>query len=252
MVFLHSEDLYLPSDIGNQLCNTEPRANFTPIENAPSPLTLDNLAELNSLGGKDVYLTSKVRPNERPEYLRGVLPNQDGKTENAVSATIIVNDHGDDTVDVFYMYFYAFDFGGHYLDQDVGNHVGDWEHNMIRFVGGEPSQVWFSQHSAGQAFKYDVLEKYDGGIRVSSPRSHQCTKNAHLINLFQPVAYSANGSHAVYATENDHAYGIPNINLPGGFIEDHTEKGPRWDPTLSAYYYSYNRDTQAFTAYNSE
>jgi len=167
MVYLHSQDLYLPSDIGNQLTNTEPRANFTPIPNGPNPLTLENLADLNNLGGKDVYLTSNVRPNERPEYFRGVLPNSDGETENAVTATIIVNDHGHETVDVFYFYFYAFDFGGHYFGQDIGDHIGDWEHNMIRFVDGKPSKVWFSQHSGGQAFKYDVLDKYDGGLRVS-------------------------------------------------------------------------------------
>lgn len=171
MVYLHNQDLYLPSDIGNQLRNTEPRVNFTPIANAPNPLTLDNLADLNNLGGKDVYLTSKVRPNERPEYFRGVRPNDDGKTENAVSAAIVVNDHGDKTVDAFYFYFYAFDFGGNYFDQDVGDHIGDWEHNMIRFVDEKPSQVWFSQHSAGQAFEYKVLEKFNGGPRVSNSQS---------------------------------------------------------------------------------
>jgi hypothetical protein len=169
MVYLHSEDLYLPSDIGNQLCNTEPRVNFTPIPNAPNPLTLDNLADLSNLGGKDVYLTSNIRPNERPEYLRGVLPNDEGKTEGAVSAAIIVDDHGDKTVDAFYFYFYAFDYGGHYVNQDIGNHIGDWEHNMIRFVDGKPSELWYSQHSGGQAFEYGALEKYDGGLRVSLP-----------------------------------------------------------------------------------
>jgi hypothetical protein len=167
VVYLHSEDPYLPSDIGNQLANTEPKANFTAIKDAPSPLTLDNLAELNNLGGKNVYLTSKVRPDKNPEYLRGVLPNDDGETEGAVSTAVIVNDHGDGTVDAFYLYFYAFDYGGFYVGQDIGNHIGDWEHNMIRFVNGKPSELWYSQHSDGQAFEYDVLEKYDGGQRVS-------------------------------------------------------------------------------------
>jgi hypothetical protein len=133
VVYLHSEDPYLPSDIGNQLANTEPRVNFTAIKDAPNPLTLDNLAELNDLGGKNVYLTSKIRPDENPEYLHGVLPNDRGETEGAVSTTVIVNDRGNDTVDVFYMYFYAFDYGGFYVGQDIGNHIGDWEHNMIRF-----------------------------------------------------------------------------------------------------------------------
>jgi hypothetical protein len=171
VVYLHSEDPYLPSDIGNQLANTEPKANFTAIKDVPCPLTLDNLAELNNLGGKDVYLTSKVRPDKNPKYLRGVLPNDKGETEGAVSTAVIVNDHGDDTVDAFYLYFYAFDHGGFYVGQDIGNHIGDWEHNMIRFVNGKPSELWYSQHSDGQAFEYDVLEKYDGGQRVSPSSS---------------------------------------------------------------------------------
>lgn len=68
----------------------------------------------------------------------------------------------------------------------------------------------------------------------------------------QPVAYSANGSHANYATEGTHAYGIPYVNLDEGLVEDHTDKGPLYDPTLSAYWYSYNRTTKAFASYNME
>jgi hypothetical protein len=75
---------------------------------------------------------------------------------------------------------------------------------------------------------------------------------SRLIVLTQPVVYSANGSHANYATRGTHAYGVPNVNFPGGIIEDHTDEGPWWDPTLSAYWYSYNDTTKAFAAYNSE
>jgi len=125
IVYLHSQDPYLPSDIGAQLINTEPRVNFTIVESTPSPLTLDNLADLNSLGGEDVYLTSKIKPDEDPKYLRGVLPNDDGRTEGAVSSVVIVNDHKDGTVDAFYFYFTAFDYGGDYVGQNIGNHVGE-------------------------------------------------------------------------------------------------------------------------------
>lgn len=40
------------------------------------------------------------------------------------------------------------------------------EHNMIRFKDGSPQAIWYSQHSNGEAFTYDCVEKYDDGIRV--------------------------------------------------------------------------------------
>jgi len=38
---------------------------------------------------------------------------------------------------------------------------------MIRFVDGKPTAIWYSQHANGQAFEYDTVHKYDGGIKVS-------------------------------------------------------------------------------------
>lgn len=127
LVFLDSRDAYRPSDISAQLHNTKPKLNFTAIAGAPSPLTLDNLSSLNSLGGEDVYLTSIDNVVENPAWLLGQTPDESGKTGNAVTCAIIVNNHGDGHVDAFYMYFYAFNFGGIYFGLNVGNHVGDWE-----------------------------------------------------------------------------------------------------------------------------
>lgn len=59
---------------------------------------------------------------------------------------VIVNDHGAGVVDAFYMYFYAFNLGNTVFGQTLGNHVGDWEHTMIRFRDGTPTAMWFSQH----------------------------------------------------------------------------------------------------------
>ena len=50
-------------------------------------------------------------------------------------------------------------------DDVVG--VGNREHIMIRFVNKEPKFVWFSQHSSGQAFTFDVVQKDASGNRVS-------------------------------------------------------------------------------------
>ena len=139
---------------------------------------MNNLDVLNNLGGTKVYLTSVDDITTKPAWLNGVKPDGSGKTNGAVSSAVIVNDHGSGNVDAFYMYFYAYNYGPPVLGQDVDDHVGDWEHTMVRFFNGKPQAVWFSQHEYGEAFSYNAVEKR--GQR--------------------PVAYSANGSHANYAT----------------------------------------------------
>lgn len=166
MVWLYSGENYFPSDLGAQLANTKPEINFTVVSGAPDPLTLDNLNQLNDLGGKSIFLSSKQDPATLPAYLNGVVPDSVGKTNGAVSSAIIVNDHGSGLVDAFYMFFYAFNWGGFYVGQPVDLHVGDWEHAMVRFQNGAPTGVWYSQHSNGEAFTYDATEKYNGGVRV--------------------------------------------------------------------------------------
>lgn len=64
----------------------------------------------------------------------------------------------------------------------------------------------------------------------------------------QPVIYSANGTHANYALPGTHDHTIPGLNLPEGPVEDHTDAGPVWDPTLSTYYYTFEPSTSTFTA----
>lgn len=143
-----------------------------------NPLTLDNLASLNALGGSNIYLTSVDDVTQNPAWLQGVKPDSTAKTNGAISTAIIVNDHGAGNVDAFYLYFYAYNQGPPVLGQEIGTHIGDWEHNMIRFKNGEPQAVWYSQHAYGEAFTYATVEKQ--GVR--------------------PVAFSAKGSHATYAT----------------------------------------------------
>lgn len=78
------------------------------VDGAPSPLTLDNLDKLNDLGNTSVYLTSGegIDADPTPSWFYGAAITAEGKSED-VSSSIIVNDHGDGTVDAFYFYFYA-------------------------------------------------------------------------------------------------------------------------------------------------
>lgn len=100
---------------------------------------------------------------------------------------------------------------------------------MVRFSNGVPQYVWFSQHSNGQAFQYSTVQKQGD----------------------RPLAYSASGTHANYAIPGTHDHTIPNFNLPGGALEDHTDAGTLWDPLLSAYYYSFNAGDSSFKAYDA-
>ncbi|PYI14886.1 hypothetical protein BO99DRAFT_369416 [Aspergillus violaceofuscus CBS 115571] len=232
LVWLHSQDVYRPSDIGQQLIHTIPMVNWSSIPESPSPPTLDNLACLNNVGNTSVYLTSKegIDADPQPSWFYGVDPDIYGVTEGAVSSTIIVHDHGDGTLDAFYFYFFAYNQGNTVLGMQFGNHVGDWEHNMIRFEKGVPRSLWYSQHAGGQAFTYEATEKK--GKR--------------------PIAYSANGTHAVYAIAGSHDHTIPNFNLPTGLIVDYTDRGVLWDPTLNGYAYSYDATNKKFQPYYSK
>lgn len=226
IVWLHKDESYLPSDIYNQVENTLPSINLTSIIDPPNPLTLENLDSLNKYGrnGSNVYLTSIVDVTTAPKWLNGVAPDFYGKTNGATSSAIIVNDHGAGLVDVFYMYFYAYNQGNIVFGRELGDHIGDWEHNMIRFQDGQPTAIWYSQHGNGQAFTYRAVEK-------------------DTLQNLRPISYSAIGSHANYGTAGTHDHAIPNLNLPAGFLQDYTSKGTKWDPTLAAYFYTYKNGT---------
>jgi hypothetical protein len=220
----------MPTDIKVFLDNTTPKVNFNEVSGPSKPLTEDNVNQL----GADVYLTSNDDVTKTPTWIKGTKPDSSGKTNDAITTAVIVNDKGNGNVDAFYMYFYAYNYGGEVLGWSAlnfGNHVGDWEHTMVRFANGVPQAMWFSQHANGQAFTWSAIEKTPEG---------------------RPVAYSAKGSHANYAMGGTHDHTIPNLNLPGGVLEDHTERGTYWDPILSSYYYTFDANANSFTAVNGE
>jgi hypothetical protein len=83
-------------------------------------------------------------------------------------------------VDAFLMYFWAFNWGKVVLGNQLGDHVGDWEHNLVRFENGVPTAVWYLHHASGEAFAFETTRKDAGGKR--------------------PLVYAANSSHVLYAT----------------------------------------------------
>lgn len=114
---------------------------------------------------------------------------------------------------------YSFNQGNTVLGQELGDHLGDWEHNAIRFRNGTPESVWYSQHSNGLAFTWGAAPK-------------------HPSQQDRLLSYSAKGSHANYATAGTHDHTIPNLPLSVGILTDTTSEGTLWDPVQSAYFYA--------------
>ncbi|KAL9116960.1 MAG: hypothetical protein Q9187_006507, partial [Circinaria calcarea] len=85
---------------------------------------------------------------------------QDMGGRSSAPAVLIVVDKGNGVVDAFWFYFYSFNLGNKVFNIRFGNHVGDWEHSMVRFQNGKPKAVYLSEHNFGAAHSYDAIEKY--------------------------------------------------------------------------------------------
>ncbi|KAL2204211.1 hypothetical protein CC79DRAFT_1324983 [Sarocladium strictum] len=163
-----------------------------------------------------LHRISDPRLHPKPQRLfgRGHKPDKDGYTR--APAILILVDKGSGIVDAFWMFFYSYNLGQTVLGIRFGNHVGDWEHCMIRFEHGVPRGMYLSEHEGGQAYAWEAFEK-------RGP------------NATRPVIFSAVGSHAMYALPGEHPYVLP-FNL----LRDVTDRGPLWDPALNNYAYHYD------------
>lgn len=235
LVHLFSGEKYWPCDIDEHLYHITPKLNFTPVQAGWQHPRLNNLSALNRWEyGRHVFLTSNDNVESDPEWLMGEknipvaplppsrpsaahLPSE-GSTEKVqggrseAPAVLIVVNKGHGIVDAFWFFFYSFNLGNVVILR-FGNHVGDWEHSVVRFHNGEPKAIFVSEHFFGEAYSYQAVEKM--GIR--------------------PVIYSATGTHAMYATAGTHAY-----ILPWGLLHDRTDKGPLWDPVRNSHTYTYD------------
>ncbi len=196
LVHLFSGEEFWPCDMAEHLEHVTPNLNYTPILSRTENLNLSNLADLDEYDkGRFVYLESNDNVEERPDWLGGqknvpnvttenlhnVLPRHPhsdprnsrerplrGGRSDAPAVLIVVN-KGHGIVDAFWFYFYSYNLGRKVLNVRFGNHVGDWEHSLVRFQHGKPKVVFFSEHFFGTAYTYDAVEKM--GKRVSQPLS---------------------------------------------------------------------------------
>ncbi|KAI1840848.1 hypothetical protein JX266_012930 [Neoarthrinium moseri] len=218
-------------------CHTTPMAQTKPIAGLPQ-LDLDNLALLNEgFDGLTVALTANDDITALPAWIFGETPDELGRLHNSTSCVVILVEsaEGSSDVDVFYFYFYSYNRGANItqvlppikslIEDDIedgmhfGDHVGDWEHNMVRFHEGQPTGIYYSQHSDGSAYDWN-------DIAISKDND-------------RPLVYSAYGSHASYVSPGGHVH--------DAVLRDYCNAGQLWDPLSSAYFYRFDRVTSQLT-----
>lgn len=208
VVYLYSEERYLPYDIVDYVTH------FTLQNSKRTNITLGNV-DLPNLGllqaqssESPLYLSALEDFSLEPEWLTGSknLPDiETGTIENA-PAVLIVMDKGNGLVDAFWFFFYSFNLGPFVMGAGpYGNHLGDWEHCLVRFRNEQPELVWMSAHGGGSAYYFDVMEKYGRDAK-------------------RPVLFAARGTHANYATAGQHSH-----DIPYHMLSDFTDRGPQWD-----------------------
>jgi hypothetical protein len=170
-----------------------------------------------------VQKQNMVRPSRKNRrdgslLMPPAIPQPSPSGRSPAPAILIMIDKGHGILDAFWFYFYSYNLGTTVFNVRFGNHIGDWEHSLIRFHNGVPKAVFFSAHSGGTAYTYNAVEKGKGSGRDG-----------------RPVLYSAFGSHAMYAMPGKHPY-----ILPFGILADITDRGPLWDPVLNYYAYHFN------------
>lgn len=73
-----------------------------------------------------MYLTSVADVTTNPAWLNGIQTDANGGTEDKKTCAIITVDKGSGTVDAFYMYFWAFNWGGVVFENQLGEQLCGW------------------------------------------------------------------------------------------------------------------------------
>lgn len=217
-VHLYLEERYYPYDIKKFVEHfTVQYANGTTVPGTEKGINITMLSDLPKYSG--IYLTANEDFDKDPDWITG-LKNKPSLSNGEIRdapATLIVVDKGHGWVDAFWFYFYSFNLGPFVMGSGpYGNHVGDWEHSLVRFYNGKPVIVWMSAHGGGGAYQYKNLEK-------------------HELEPNHPIIFSARGTHANYVSVGTHPH-----DLPYQILCDFTDRGPLWNPTKNYLGYTYD------------
>ena len=209
-------------------------------ENIPNPYTEDEVGldgqepisdPINIATHDQQILNIRPAPSITPSEAKHLRPGY-----SPAPAVLVVIEKPDNITDAFWFFFYSFNLGNTVFNVRFGNHVGDWEHTLIRFKNGKPIEAFLSEHNFGSSYTFNALEKHferDTGSSDKRKRSRR-SSGQEKWKADRPIVYSAIGTHAMYATPGRHTY-----VLPFGLLHDETSRGPLWDPTLNLLSYTY-------------
>ncbi|KAI9091486.1 hypothetical protein DFS34DRAFT_326710 [Phlyctochytrium arcticum] len=196
ITFLHKDDKYKGGKIADFLKVTNILGQDRKPAEGPSPRTLSNI---NKYSDK-TYLSAPDDVEKDPQWMLGV-DNPD--------STLIVVPKENNIVDAFWFMWYPYNFGPAVFGKRFGNHVGDWEHIMVRFENSKPTSVYYSAHDGGYAVTWNAARKIGD----------------------RPIGYVARGTHANYPNngrDGKHAYTIP-LGLLADYTTDEKSGVKPWD-----------------------
>lgn len=226
VVQLYSEEVYLPGDIQEFVGHFRLATEYTNATDRLILATLNSLAkDTRAIFGQDtkLYMSAQDSWEHDPKWVTGAdnIPRPStGKLANA-PAVLITVDKGD-FIDAFWFYFYPFNLGPFVMGAGpYGNHLGDWEHSLVRFSKEteKPEIVWMSAHGGGTAYWFETLEKLD-------------------IDPNRPLIMAARGTHANYVTGGQHSH-----DIPWSVLCDFTDRGDIWDPAANYMAYTFDGTT---------
>jgi len=229
MLWLNEEEKYWPGDPLEHLRNTIPQnKDGSKVDVPPEIFGKWECLNLPNVNHPDVFLCLNEDPrvNARIEKLMATHGKPDPITKKSDSTCWIIavdktKEVGEGTLDVFYFYFYPYNLGNTVAFTAFGNHVGDWEHSMVRFKHGEPIALHLSAHVDGHSWAWKTVEKMGD----------------------RPVGYVATGSHAMYGKPGSKHYSPVPVVGP----VDHASRGVLWDPTLNYVAVSYDIKSETFS-----
>ncbi|KAI9335011.1 hypothetical protein DFJ73DRAFT_663451 [Zopfochytrium polystomum] len=193
LIKYHPDELYFSSSVDYMWPHyTMLNGDGSPVPGAPSPLNAGNVDFLTRQGkdASGTYLSVPGSPAGDPKVGPGdsyLYVGRDLGTSAPIYAFVVPKDFA---VDIYYWVFSPYNLGKKITGLGyVGDHVGDWEHIMVRTLNGAAVSVDYNAHSGGAG---------EGSLKADDPRI--TWSGTH------PVAYAALGSHGLWPTAGSNVY----------------------------------------------